>query len=245
MNSPLTGSDIESELGLTQADISATFDPFVWQRWVADDPEFVSLTKAAEAKWNRRRWRRRLFGWLPSSARLPRILRGRRTKNYVRDSYTETWSKQEWPQESGTPDPKKLSLGAWHDQGYLVRRGAVTRSHMTPLARAIELLKPRTVLEVGSGAGLNLFALSARFPDIAWTGIELTETGISRAKAVQKEARLPTGISKFCPWPVADPEAFRRIKFLQEDATQLPFEDNSFDLVFTRQALEQIGRAHV
>jgi ubiquinone/menaquinone biosynthesis C-methylase UbiE len=57
---------------------------------------------------------------------------------------------------------------------------------------------------------------------------------------VRKESALPPVIAGYCPWGVADPGAYRRIDFQLGDATRLPFDDNSFDLVFTRQALEQM-----
>ena len=40
---------------------------------------------------------------------------------------------------------------------------------------------------------------------------------------------------------MVDPNGYRNIRFLQGDATHLDMEDNSFDLVFTRQALEQMN----
>ena len=220
--------------------ITAAIGPFVHQRWPKDDPEFQRRTTGLAHRWRRRKLHRGVFGWLPSGAHLPRLLRGRRDQNYVRESYPTTWSQQDWPNADGTPNERELSLAIWRGEGPNVRRGGLARGHMPAIAAAIELLKPTTVLEVGAGMGLNLFTLSARFPEITWTGIELTEAGVARAQSVQKEAALPSVIADYCPREVADPQAYRRIDFQQGDATKLPFDDNTFDLVFTRQALEQM-----
>ncbi|NQV19935.1 MAG: class I SAM-dependent methyltransferase [Rhodospirillales bacterium] len=219
---------------------AAAIAPFVYERRATDDPEHRAQVAKLGKKWRRRKWRRNLLGWLPSGANLPRVLRGRRDQDYVRDSYSETWSAQDWPRAAGTPAPKELSLAVWNGEGLKVRRGGLARGHMPAIAAAFDLLKPTTVLEVGTGMGLNLFTLSARFPDVAWTGIELTEAGVARAQSVQKEPTLPPVIADYFPWPVSDPAAYQRIDFRQGDATRLPFDDNAFDLVFTRQALEQM-----
>ena len=42
--------------------------------------------------------------------------------------------------------------------------------------------------------------------------------------------------------PLADPTAFRRIRFCQGNAPSLPFADGEFDLVTTVLALEQMER---
>lgn len=219
---------------------AAATAPFVYGRCAMDDPDYQVQAAKLSKKWRRRRLRRALLGWLPSTAKLPRILRGRRDQDYVHDSYSESWTNQGWPTAAGTPTKKELSLAVWRDEGLKVRRGALARGHMPAIAAAFDLAKPTTALEVGAGRGLNLFTLSARFPDVAWTGIELTEAGVARAQSVQKETTLPPVIANYCPWPVSDPVAYQRIDFQQGDATRLPFDDNSFDLVFTRQALEQM-----
>ncbi|HIF09460.1 MAG TPA: class I SAM-dependent methyltransferase [Sneathiellales bacterium] len=216
------------------------FDPFVYERWPEDAAAYQGRSKLQSRKWRKRKFRRSMLGWLPSSAILPRVLRGRRTQDYVHDSYSETWSEQDWPNTMGTPLPRELSLATWRGEGLHVRRGGLARSHMPAISAVLEQLMPKTVLEVGAGMGLNLLTLSARFPEVAWTGIELTKSGVKRAKSIQKEITLPQLIADYCPWEVADKLAYQQIEFLQGNATNLPFDDDSFDLVFTRQALEQM-----
>lgn len=221
-------------------DTGRAVTPFIHQRWSGDDPELEQKTHGLARKWRRRKLRRNLLGWLPSDAHLPRSMRGKRTQDYVRKSYSETWTVQDWPSAVAEPDEKQLSLALWRGEGLSVKRGGLARGHMPALAAAFKMLNPTTVLEVGAGMGLNLFTLSARLPGIAWTGIELTGAGVERAKLVQTETALPPVIADYCPWPVTEPDAYRRIDFRQGNAIRLPFADNAFDLVFTRQALEQM-----
>jgi ubiquinone/menaquinone biosynthesis C-methylase UbiE len=110
------------------------------------------------------------------------------------------------------------------------------------LQRVVERLRPRRLLEVGCGNGINLLLLAGRFPDIALAGLDLTEEGIAAARALQAAGTLPEGMAGYAPSGIADPTAFRRIAFRHGDAGALPFADGSFDLVVTVLALEQMER---
>src|SRR5690606_15819330 len=79
----------------------------------------------------------------------------------------------------------------------------------------------------------------AVFPEIAFAGAELTPSGVAAARSVQGEP-LPDGVERFAPMPVQSRTAHQRIDFNQADARSLPFADDSFDLVFTRLAVEQM-----
>ena len=123
---------------------------------------------------------------------------------------------------------------------------AAKRVHLLLLMRTIEKLAPRAVLEVGSGTGLNLLLLSARFPAARFFGVEITSAGVLATRCGAASA-LPPEVVAFSPEPVADVAAVRRIVVVEGSAAALPFSDASFDLVFTVQALEQmeeIGLAH-
>ena len=95
------------------------------------------------------------------------------------------------------------------------------------------------MLEVGAGPGNNLLALSAVFPDIEFTGAELTEAGAATARSAQ-QAPLPGGVGHFAPLPVKSRTAHQRIRFNQSDVQDLPFPDRAFDLIYTRLAIEQM-----
>jgi SAM-dependent methyltransferase len=111
--------------------------------------------------------------------------------------------------------------------------------------RVIALLKPTSVLEIGCGNGVNLFVLAGRFPEIRFTGIELTEGGVAALNSVRALNKVSDTVRQFSPEPMADPSPFKRIAVLRGNAAALPFRNRSFDLVFTSLALEQMEEIRV
>jgi SAM-dependent methyltransferase len=160
----------------------------------------------------------------------------------VVSEYSDAWRAIDYgiyglgaPQRNYTP-------WEWHGRRMFASDVGATRFRQLFLIRFIERLQPRRVLEVGCGNGINLILLAGRFPEIAFTGVELTEAGHCAARELQKQSELPPALRDYAPLPLADTTAFRRIQFLQGNATSLPFEDGSFDLVITVLALEQMER---
>lgn len=227
-------------ISLDQKVVSTILDPYIVQRGTRQDPDISGEIQKLENRWKKRRWQRRLFGWLPNARSLPPMLRGARNQEYVFESYSTTWETQGWPDPQEPLQPKESSLVAWGDTILKVRRGGLSRVHLYYMADVIKALQPRSILEVGCGNGLNLFVLASKFPDIPMQGVELTEKGVATAKSVQQGKTFPEALVKFCPWDVGNLEAWRKIDFRQGDARSLPFPDSSFDLVFTRLALEQM-----
>lgn len=214
------------------SEVERLLGPFLIERHPAGAAAFRKLVAKREAKWLWRGAKRRALGWLPGV---------KRDQDYVRSSYEETYARlpfsQTFAPASSEPKP---TLATYRDEGLVLRRRAIVRTHLVAMARAIEALKPRRVLEVGAGPGTNMFVLSARFPEIEFTGVELTEEGVAQGQRVIGEFELPKLIADYCPWDEFDRQAYRRVTLEQGDATKLPFDDASFDLVFTRQALEQM-----
>ncbi|MCA9461555.1 MAG: class I SAM-dependent methyltransferase [Nitrospirales bacterium] len=227
-------------LTLDRAVVSTILDPYVIQRGTPQDPQLSVEIQKLRNRWKKRRWQRRLLGWLPHGRSLPPMLRGARNQEYVFESYSTTWETQGWPNPEEPIQPKQTSLVEWGHEIIKVRRGGLSRVHLYYMADVIGALQPRSILEVGCGNGLNLFVLASKFPDIPMHGVELTEKGVATAKSVQQSQPFPEALVKFCPWEVGNLEAWRKIEFRQGDARALPFPDSSFDLVFTRLALEQM-----
>ncbi len=227
-----TPADTLAALALTRAEIEATLAPFVVERYVPGDARFAARRARSLRKWRLKLAKRRLFGWLPE---------GRRTQAYVEASYDKTFAERPWPETLPpvAPDPKP-TLAEWGEEGLLLRRYGLGRVHLRLMARMIAALKPRTVLEVGCGTGINLFVLAAFAPEVRFAGIELTETGVAQGHSVVAANLLPRRLAEYCPEPVRDPSAHRRIEIRRANALELPFQPGAFDLVFTRQALEQM-----
>ena len=115
-----------------------------------------------------------------------------------------------------------------------------TRFRQAMLVRMIEHVKPRSILEVGCGNGINLLLLAGGFPDVEFAGIELTREGNEAALEFQRQEVLPEAMQAYAPLPLKDTTAFRRIRFIRGNAADLPFDDNEFDLVYSILALEQM-----
>ena len=100
----------------------------------------------------------------------------------------------------------------------------------------IGALQPRRVCEVGSGTGEVVMYLANRFPELDFTGYELTETGTQLARSLQKHPLLETTFGNLYEFNAKGMEAVRRINFQTASAFDLPCKDRSFDVVYTQAA---------
>ena len=213
------------------------------------DPWVVSTfrRRGLAWKWIRARdaahWRFKIVKRMALSRYSPgvRPVSAYRTEAHIERTYDRTWASVGWPR------PRDTTLGLtpaeWAGEGILLTKGGLNQMECERLMAAIAVIEPKNVLEVGAGMGTNLFAMAAAFPEIAFTGIELTEQGVGRAKSVQCREELPDVLAAWNPMPVKDRKAHRRIEFVHGDATAMPFAGDSFDLVFSRLALEQMELA--
>lgn len=137
---------------------------------------------------------------------------------------------------------KDLKAMPWEWRGRrLFLDGAVAARIRTVLLSAVlDHLKPRRVLEVGSGHGINLLSLAGAFPDIEFIGLELTREGVEQSRHAQSDGSIAQILRDHSPSKLVDPSAIERVKFTQGDASAMPFEADSFDLVITVLAVEQM-----
>jgi SAM-dependent methyltransferase len=95
------------------------------------------------------------------------------------------------------------AAAGWSDRAAPDRAAALEAG-----ARALPGPPPQRILEVGSGTGDGSAALARAFPDAQITGVDLSPEMVRASSAAQPSAR-----------------------FVQGDASSLPFDDASFDLV--------------
>jgi ubiquinone/menaquinone biosynthesis C-methylase UbiE len=88
-------------------------------------------------------------------------------------------------------------------------------AHLDPYEAALAAVDPAPAkaLDLGTGTGEGAFAIARRFPRAEVVGVDL-------ADAMLAEARRKT-----------PPELAERVRFENGDASALPFQDASFDLV--------------
>ncbi|HSD34706.1 MAG TPA: class I SAM-dependent methyltransferase [Alphaproteobacteria bacterium] len=222
----------ELGLGLGAADFDEAFRPFL-ARWAEQgDPDWRQALRERDASMRSKLLRR----WLPGFKRA-------RTDDRIRQEYDKVWSRREFEKYALDSPAKRPSPWLWNSRRCFATGIAGTRTRLLLIMQAIETLRPKTVLEVGSGNGINLILLSCRFPDIRFHGVELTAEGIQAATGFQQSVEtLPEHLVAFSPLPPRDPAAFRRIEFRQGTAAALPYDAGSMDLVLTVLALEQMER---
>lgn len=219
----------DTPLGLTRAGVQQTIEPFVARHVGKRDPSWVAAVSA-----RRRAARKKLF------RRLLRLERREGTE--VRREYDKLWRKLDFAGYAPQEMPTEGEPWEWGDDAMFAHSFGGARVRLLYLMRAIEWLQPASVLEVGFGNGVNLLPLACRFPQIRFAGLELTESGLAQAKAVQEQEQLPLALQQFSPEAPRQLDAHRAIELRQGSAADIPFAENSFDLVFSSLALEQMER---
>lgn len=163
-----------------------------------------------------------------------------RTKNRVYEEYRQKWSSlpNVWKLDQN-PSLVKLPNG----EKVLWRSIDIKKLVLRKFVDLICDLRPTTVIELGSGSGINILALAVMCPFVKkWTGIELVEKGVKMSKEFLKNPNFAaltylTGESKE---KITEIFGVSDIEFRQGDMTDLPLEDNSFDMAITNNTIEQV-----
>jgi SAM-dependent methyltransferase len=99
-------------------------------------------------------------------------------------------------------------------EGWDERTHAGSPEHLAPLAAGlVKVAAPERALEIGTGTGTGALLIAREFPQARVRGVDISEEMVRRAK---KRVGL-------------DPEG--RVAFRVADASSLPYDDDSFDLV--------------
>lgn len=221
------------EFQLDRKEVLRLMEPYLAQPSTGDlEGQWQQLVHAKNRKAVKRLWGKRLLGWLDW---------GRRGQTEIETEYSASWRRKRFEKyDPEGPKPETGEPWEWGDARVLMSGAGGARVRLAYLMRVIAQLEPKSVLEVGFGNGVNLLPLSCRFPEISFSGLELTEGGYETASSVVLEAELPKALRQFSPEPVVDASAHRTLKLVRGSAARLPFPDGSFDLVFTSLALEQM-----
>jgi SAM-dependent methyltransferase len=220
----------ELGLGIDGPTVMKAFEPFV----CPDSPQgrYEELTRYLRRKAVKKALRRLYSGEGGLKSR---------KRDIILDEYEAAWSRghSAYDVSLGCRRPEPWIHG---EHRFLADRAGVPRYRSVMLAAAIRKLRPRRVLEVGCGNGINLLLLANAFPETEFSGLDLTDAGVRAARDVQSGPRLPASLATYAPEPQIDPDAFRRIDFQQGDAIRMPFGSGAFDLVFTVLSVEQMER---
>jgi len=215
------------DLNLSDAEIREVLAPFITRTYAQTDAEWRRLTRKLS-----------ILTFLASLRRSFENLVGRAyTSRRVSEIYARNWSRTT-PAEPGPLRATRPSV--WGDQAYMLDARGLKRVYLLCMMRFLGAVEPENALEVGFGGGQQILPLAARFPGIAFSGIELTEAGVATAGGIAQSGQLPTTIADFSPEPINDISGLGRLNLQQGTAVGLPFEDNTFDVVYTVLAVEQM-----
>lgn len=179
--------------------------------------------------------------WIGTLGRLATGRGSRRDKAAIESEYTDAWAAGYQRYRLGRTDLHGKPW-SWRGRLLMVDPAAATRLRTLLFAAVIAELKPRRVLEVGSGNGINLLSLAGAFPEIEFTGLELTHEGVEQSRRAQSDRAISAIVKAYSPLDTRDPSAIGRIRFVQGNASAMPFEESCFDLVMTVLAVEQMER---
>lgn len=220
------------DFAVDDSHVESVIDRYIREEFDIGDPAWQE--RAAKEISNRRlglrEWLRRM------------IVQGcnAREQTDVRNGYEAHWCLAESLEQYVASFNDRTLAVQWRRRGMSVAPQVLRQVHLLYLMRAIETLQPRRVLEVGCGNGNVILTLAARFPQVAFSGIELTSAGVAVARAVQKLPEIPAIFVDSSPEPLRDLTAHGAVDLRVGDARALPYPDRFFDLVYTRLALEQM-----
>ena len=226
-------TDNEAAPVVSAQELASAFAPFVDRYLNAADDVWRAEIGRRQKKIRKGYLKKRLLGWRQAQ---------QRREDTVVQEYDRAWSKIDVSTYEIGGDLPRVAPWEWRGQPMFASDLGATRVRQVLLVRTLEKLRPRRVLEIGCGNGINLMLLSCRFPDVSFTGVELTQAGRAAAQDFQQQAEMPETLRNYAPLPLTDTTAFRRVDFRQGNAAELPFEAGSFDLVYTSLALEQMER---
>ena len=130
----------------------------------------------------------------------------------------------------------------FNNEVFLLEATVLRKLHTMRVARVIETLKPKRVLDVGCGNGERLLILATMFPDVHFIGLDLTKEGIETAKDIVAAGKLPENFDLVAPVSIGGKSfAGTNVDFFCGSARDMPFEDGAVDMVYTSLALEQMN----
>lgn len=212
--------------------IDSLIAPHIREEFDVRDPawEKRKFQEISRRTLGRRQWLRRML----------RMGRNAAEQMDVHKAYEHHWTSAESLEQYVEGLNGRSLAVEWRRRGLIASPQILRQVHILYIMNAIEAIDAKKVLEVGCGNGNTVLTLASRFPQVSFSGVELTASGVKVAQAVQTLAELPPGIANNSPLPARDLSAHQRVDLRVGDARALPYSDRSFDLVYTRLALEQM-----
>lgn len=161
-----------------------------------------------------------------------------RTEEFIKKEYCEVWTKKQQKLYDFSLASTPVEIN-----GRILFQTALEdrRLQLEEFAKIISNTQPKTVLELGAGSGLNLICLALLFPHIKFTGVELTEEGRGAFESLL--ANPPIKVIQYLIGSFSGP--IPEVDFHVGNMLSLPYQDKSFDLVYSNMSIEQLPRDYI
>lgn len=116
-------------------------------------------------------------------ANLKRLASSSLKKRSIADEYDSIWFNKNIDNFAETVKDKRIILhkGIFYEAPLWF----LNACYINYIKHELANKKPNLVYELGSGNGINIFALSLVFPDIEFVGLELTKQGVEQANIIK------------------------------------------------------------
>jgi SAM-dependent methyltransferase len=116
------------------------------------------------------------------------------------------------------------------------------RAKSRAIERVFDIVKPQSVCEAGCGRMKNLAYFATIFPDIRFSGFDISHNAIDTSRSLQQLDTLDLHLpERSDPLSREEMERVRRIDLFQGNAANLNgIPDKTFDITYTISALEQM-----
>lgn len=128
----------------------------------------------------------------------------------------------------------------YQGEKFFASEGLMKKIYQNIVINIIEYTKAANVLEVGCGSGINLKILSDYFNNTQFYGIDQSTAGIAKATEL-KSSLINDKYTEGLKFNFNYKKNNENLNFKEEDAQNLGFSDESFELVYTILALEQMS----
>ena len=161
----------------------------------------------------------------------------KRTQKFTKDRYNRIWGVSDFINDFDVKNKKNILLH-YYENLFFSSSSLTTKIQQFLIITKIKELNPHSVLEVGCGSGITLKLLSDIYEKIQFYGIDQSEVGIDFAKKFNNK-RLDSIFTEPLNFDFKYLSK-TNTKLEVQDAKKLNFTNQSFDLVFTNLALEQM-----
>jgi len=156
--------------------------------------------------------------------------------------YNKSWNKKD--NKKWFSPKENLTIHYHNQKKVLASSGLTQRIWQNIIIKKIMEIRPKNILEVGSGNGINSFLIASCFKNIKITGIDFSNNGIIKSNELLKTKKFDKNFYQPLKFKF-NKKKINNLNFMKMNAKNLKFTNGSFDFIFTILALEQMNGIHL